>query len=183
MPLSQATLAALVLEDTDGRLEIFQGKLQEKPPMSFGHNEAIWELGRQLTAQLSRNAYRVRQNAGHLFIANGDSYIPDVIVVPVDLIAELQAKPRTLEAYSEPLPFVAEVWSPSTGSYDIDCKIPGYQTRGDLEIWRVHPFDRQITLWRRQADGHYVESVVRDGTVTLHALPDVTIDVADLFSE
>ncbi|MEP6871059.1 MAG: hypothetical protein ABI939_04320 [Anaerolineaceae bacterium] len=33
-----------------------------------------------------------------------------------------------------PLPFVAEVWLPSTGEYDVDEKFPQYQRRGDLEI-------------------------------------------------
>jgi Uma2 family endonuclease len=44
-----------------------------------------------------------------------------------------------LELYVEPLPLVVEVWSPSTGQYDVDEKLPEYQRRGDLEIWRFHP--------------------------------------------
>lgn len=29
-----------------------------------------------------------------------------------------------LEVYDTPLPLVVEVWSPSTGSYDVDAKVP-----------------------------------------------------------
>ena len=68
-----------------------------------------------------------------------------------------------------------------TGRYDIDAKIPGYQARGDAEIWRLHPFARTLTMWRHQPDGTYTETMVRGGTVRLHALPDVVIDVDQLF--
>ena len=74
-----------------------------------------------------------------------------------------------------------EVWSPSTGSYDVDTKIPEYQQRGDLEIWRIHPYERTLTAWRRQADGVYVETKHDRGEITLHALPEVTLLLDDLF--
>ena len=74
-----------------------------------------------------------------------------------------------------------EVWSPSTGEYDVNAKVPEYQRRGDLEIWRIHPFDRTLIAWRRQPDGSYIESHYAGGTVKPVALPDVTIDLDTLF--
>jgi Uma2 family endonuclease len=58
-----------------------------------------------------------------------------------------------LEYYEQPLPLVVEVWSPSTGEYDIDSKLPEYQARGDKEIWRLHPYERTVRSWQRQPDG------------------------------
>ncbi len=87
-----------------------------------------------------------------------------------------------LEIYDEPLLFIAEFWSPCTGGYDVDAKVPEYMKRGDLEIWRIHPYDRTITAWRRQADGSYAESVYSAGKVRLHALPDVTVDIDGQFA-
>ena len=81
----------------------------------------------------------------------------------------------------EPLPFVAEVRSTSTGDSDVKAKLPIYQQRGDAEIWLLHPYDQLVTAWRRQADGTYVSSVHDAGMVELSALPDVVIDVAELF--
>ncbi len=81
----------------------------------------------------------------------------------------------------EPLPFVAEVRSTSTGDSDVKAKLPIYQPRGDAEIWLLHPYDRPVTARRRQADGTYVSSVHDAGMVELSALPDVVIDVAELF--
>lgn len=74
-----------------------------------------------------------------------------------------------------------EIWSPSTGRYDIIEKLRDYQARGDLEIWRVHPYERTITAWRRSPDGSYTESIYRGGTVRLESLPGVAIDLDTLF--
>jgi Uma2 family endonuclease len=80
------------------------------------------------------------------------------------------------------LPLVVEVWSPSTGGYDIDAKIPEYRRRGDLEIWRLHPFEKTLTAWGRQPDGSYTKRVFQGGTVQPVGLPNVTIDLDALFA-
>jgi Uma2 family endonuclease len=76
---------------------------------------------------------------------------------------------------------VAEVWSPSTGGYDVDQKIPEYRRRGDAEIWRLHPYDRTVTIHRRLLDGTYEVSIVSTGVVTLLEFPDVHVNIAALF--
>jgi Uma2 family endonuclease len=76
---------------------------------------------------------------------------------------------------------VVEVWSPSTGDYDVDAKLPVYQQRGDLEIWRIHPYERTLTAWRRQPNGSYQETIHREGVVKPAALPGVAIDLGPLF--
>jgi hypothetical protein len=38
-----------------------------------------------------------------------------------------------------------------------------------------------LTAWRRLSDGTYQETVHREGKVTLAALPDVAIDLDDVF--
>jgi Uma2 family endonuclease len=181
MAVARESILAL-LEETDGRHELYEGELREKPPMSFGHNRTMRRLVRQLITQLPEDVCDVLQNAGHTAIPGGNSYIPDVAIVPASLTEALQTNLRAFESYSSPLLLVVEIWSPSTGTYDVDRKIPGYQQRGDLEIWRVHPFNRVVTIWRRQDNGRYVESEARGGTMALHALPDVTIDLDALLA-
>ena len=78
---------------------------------------------------------------------------------------------------------MVEVWSPSTGDYDVDAKLPVYQQRGDLEIWRIHSYERTLTARRRQPDGSYEETIHRGGIVTPVALPGVTIDLETLFQD
>jgi hypothetical protein len=62
-----------------------------------------------------------------------------------------------------------------------DVELPEYQRRGDLEIWRLHPYERTLIAWRRQPDGTYDQVTFTSGTVQPVALPNVTIDLAVLF--
>jgi Uma2 family endonuclease len=77
---------------------------------------------------------------------------------------------------------VVEIWSPSTGDFDMVEKLPDYQQRGDREIWYVHPYRRTLTAWRRQRDGTYSETIYRDGVVHSDSLPGVVIDLETLFA-
>lgn len=177
MPITAQTFEAVALEDADGNWELHDGRLREKPAMSFGHNESAWELADQLIRQLPRERYRVFQNRGHLRAPNGATYIPDIAVVPIELMAPFSLNPTRFEVYDRPIPFLTEVWSPKTGTYDVDTKFPAYRLRGDAEIWRLHPFRPLLTAWRRQPDGSYDESSYVGGKVRLHALPEVVIDI------
>ncbi|MDQ3655742.1 MAG: Uma2 family endonuclease, partial [Chloroflexota bacterium] len=104
-------------------------------------------------------------------------------VIPLALTAGLEGRPDGLEVYSDPLPFVAEVWSPSTGTYDAKAKLRGYQERGDAEIWFIHPFEKTITIWRRQPDGSYLETSPAIGPIEIASLPGVTVDLAALLDK
>ena len=106
-------------------------------------------------------------------------FLPDVMVVPTAYGDEIRDDP-SLAIFSEPLPLVVEVWSPSTGDYDVEAKLPVYQQRGDLEIWRIHPYERTLIRWIRQPDGLYQEELLRSGVVSLAALPGVVIDLDEL---
>jgi Uma2 family endonuclease len=92
-----------------------------------------------------------------------------------------RANAPALEAYAGPVPLVVEVWSPTTGEYDVDRKFPEYRARGDLEIWRVHPGEQRVTRWIRQADGSYRESSHDGGRLELAHLPGVVVDLDALF--
>lgn len=181
MPVSEQTYIQLALEDP-GQWELHCGNLRRKPTMTAEHNHVASELFFRLRLQLPEEQYDVRLSMGHVRRSSESYYIPDVFVIPIELLRPLRGLRDVLEAYSAPLPLVVEVWSPSTGDFDVDSKLPEYQRRGDLEIWRIHPFDRTLTAWRRQADGSYTETFYSSGTVQPVALPDVTIDLDTLFN-
>lgn len=180
MPVSEKTFRQLALEDPEGHWELHCGFPRRKPGMTFEHNEVGEELAFALRRQLDRARFRVRHNAGHVRISTQNYYIPDVFVFPVELAAPLRGQ-RTLESYDGPLPLVVEIWSRSTGDYDVATKLSEYQRRGHLEIWRLHPYERTLTAWRRRADGSYTESLQVGGLVQPIALPTVTIDLDTLF--
>lgn len=147
----------LMLIDGENRFEIHQGKPREKPSMTYRHGRESFSLGYQLAAQLDRSEYEVRVNHGRVRRPGKTYYIPDVMVIPVSLLGPEIDRPDVLEVYDAPLPLVVEVWSPTTGNYDIVEKLPEYRLRGDEESWLTHPFDWTLTAWRRRADGSYTE--------------------------
>ena len=76
---------------------------------------------------------------------------------------------------------MVEVWSPSTGEYDVETKLPHYRARGDLEVWLIHPQRREITAWRRQPGGDYTEETYSRGEVPVRSLPGVSVKLDSLF--
>lgn len=181
--MSEAAYRRFALSDPQGQWELVQGRLRERPGMSVKHGRAMDFLLAQLYVQLDRGEYRVRVQHARLRVSAETYYIPDIAVIPTALEEALLALPNALDAYSDPLPLVIEVWSPSTGDYDITEKLPNYQERGDREIWYVHPFERTLTAWRRQPNGAYAQTVYGTGTVRPETLPGVAIDLAALFAE
>lgn len=169
-----------ILSGVEGQWELHDGRLVEKPGMSWKHLDLSFELGHQLRLQLDRDHYRVFIE-GRVLRHESTILQPGLLVVPTeygDRIAEHQP----LAVLPAPLPLVVEVWSPSTGEYDLDTKIPVYIDRGDQEVWRIHPYERTLTRWVRQPDGSYVELLHRDGMVALAAFPGVVIDLDQLMN-
>jgi Uma2 family endonuclease len=178
MPITFETYQRVALEDPEGKWELECGRLREKPPMTMEHSLISRRLQGMLTEQLGWADWSIGET--RLRISSGTFYIPDVTVLPMRLVRTLER--GQFEVYADPVPFVVEVWSPSTGEYDVDKKFPEYRLRGDLEIWRLHPYERTLTTWRRQADGTYREKLLRGGTVNLVALPGVSINLDELFA-
>ena len=177
MPLTEQTYRAVVLEDPEGRWELYRGRLREKPDMPARHNRFQGGLAGRLHVQLFNSEYEVRTNSVRLRRANGATFIPDVAVVHSAWVDAIADRLDLLETYDQPVPFVAEVWSPSTGTYDVETKFEEYRERGDAEVWRIHPFERTVNVWRRQPDGTYEQTLHTGGRLTLLALPQVTIDL------
>ena len=180
MPVSEQTFLKLALHEPN-QWELYGGEPRRKPGAPADHNHAAFDLAFRLGQQLDRSRFHIRCGAGHVRLTAKNYYIPDAMVIPTDLTRPLLGQRDVLEAYDSPLPLVVEVWSPPIGDYDHDSKLPEYQRRGDLEIWRIHPFERTLIAWRRQPDGSYAESHYAGGTVQPVALPNVTIDLDTLF--
>ena len=177
--MTEQDYVEFVLSQVEGQWELHDGVLVEKPGMSFRHGQIPAILAHFLLSQLDWNAYsvvfelRVRRPTATIFM-------PDVMVVPAAYSEDIRDRP-VLAIYSEPLPLVVEVWSPSTGRYDVRAKLPVYQQRGDLEIWLIHPYQRTLTSSVRQPDGSYRETIYHGGVVHLAALPGVSINLDQLF--
>jgi Uma2 family endonuclease len=174
--ISEQEYRELALHDSDRLWELWDGEPREKPLMSMKHEDVASYLGAALIVQFDRRLYRVNVNGGRVRLSPRSYYIPDVVVIPAVYKTPFEDDPRAFNAFAEPLPLVAEVWSPSTGDYDVATKLQGYWERGDAEIWFIHPYERTLTAWRRQPDGSYAEETYRGGVVPVASLPGVAID-------
>jgi Uma2 family endonuclease len=180
--LTDEAYEKLALDERHRHWELYDGRLVDKPGVTAFHADLIDRLYRRLSRQLPEEEYGIRVDHGRLRRGSGRYFEADLCVVPRSYVEQQKVeRPTQLEVYSQPIPLVIEVWSPSTGGYDVNTKIPEYQRRGDLEIWRPHPFERTLTVWRRQADGTYDESVLTDGVIEAVALPGVSIVIEELF--
>lgn len=179
MPVSEETYRQLALEDREGHWELHCGRLVQKPGMSYEHSFLTMRLIRLLLSQLDDRMHDVRSNNGRVRTA-GSYYIPDVFVVLAEVVRPHRGE-RGLEFYNVPLPLVVEFWSPSTGEYDVNEKLPEYQRRGDAEIWLIHPYEKTLTAWRRQPNGTYSETLHVTGVIEPVALPNVRIDLDTFF--
>ncbi len=182
MAVSFETYERLALEDPDGKWELVCGRLRSKPGMTTRHNQLGMRIGAYLYLQVNADAFEIRVDSGRVRAVDGSGFIPDVMVVPAELVhRSRQETPAALEAYQEPLPLIVEIWSPSTGGHDEQVKLRAYQERGDEEIWLVHPAERSLRAFVRQPDGSYTEARYTTGEVRAARLPGVTIDLAALF--
>jgi Uma2 family endonuclease len=180
MVVSAKTYEQMVLDESARFWELRRGRLVEKPSMTWEHNITARNLAADLTSQLDRRDYTVSLNIGRVSRPEESFFIPDVFVIPREMQRRLR-RPRRMEAYPEPLPLVVEIWSPSTGEYDIESKLPEYMERGDPETWRIHPYERTLIAWRRQPDGRYTEILFTEGVIEPVALPGVRIYLDPLF--
>lgn len=178
--MSEQGYEAFVWSHPVAQRELHNGVLVEKPGKSWEHGQIPALLGHFLLSRLDPAHYRavielrVRPPTANVFV-------PDLMVVPADDGEPFRGRPGVLAIVSDPSPLVVEVWSDTTGDYDVDTKIPVCNQRGDLEIWRIHPFERTLTRWVRQPDGSNAETVRRGGTIALSVLPGVSIDLDRLF--
>jgi Uma2 family endonuclease len=180
MPVSEETYERVALEDPEGRRELVCGRLRRKPEMTAEHESVIDSPYTALAAHLDRRQFRIRASS-RLRRITGDNLVPDLFVVPLAMVERLRERPGTFEVFSDPVPLVTEVWSSSTGDYDIATKLADYQARGDLEIWFIHPYHRTLTAWRKQPDGTYTKTLHTTGSIQPVALPNVTIIIDTLF--
>jgi Uma2 family endonuclease len=180
MAVSAETYERLALEDPDSKWELWNGCLRKKPSMTSPHFFYSFELAYQLRLHIDPANHQIRCDQSQVKNPAG-YFIPDVCVVPVSHLGEGWKTATDLEVLRDPLPFVAEVWSRTTGEFDRTEKLREYQARSDLEIWLMHPYEQWVLAYTRQADGAYRETRHEGGTVPLAFLPGVTVNLDALF--
>lgn len=167
-----AMIDAGILGEND-RVELIRGEIVPKMPIGSPHAACVTRLMRLLNRVVGARAVISPQNPVRFFDSEPE---PDVTVL----------KPRKDDyANSKPVPddvlLIIEV-ADSSLEFDRQYKLPIYAEAGIAEYWIVNLIDDVVEVYRDPAGATYRnESLARRGdSLTLLALPDVTIAVSDI---
>lgn len=165
-----------ILHEGD-RIELIDGEIIQMSPIGSQHSGHVIRLNRMLLKALGDRALVNVQNPVRLTQYTEPE--PDFLVL----------RPREDE-YSTAHPgpgdvlLVIEV-ADSSLAYDRRVKLPFYAASGIPEVWIVNLRRPSIEVHRTPHEGRYQESTVvrRGASITLAALPEVTLAVDDLLIE
>lgn len=165
------------------RYELIDGLVFAMSPAPLLEHQAIvGELFFQLRSQLEGQPCRpfiapvdVRLTRSEQDASGADEDQIDTVVQP-DLLVVCDEKKLDARGVRGAPDFVVEVLSPATAARDHLEKKRVYERAGVREYWLVHPTDRLLTVYRRQADVFSgPEILALTGTTTIEALPGLKI--------
>jgi Uma2 family endonuclease len=178
------TVAALRLLDENGffdgdanKYELIDGVLVMTPPPGTGHNyvelRASRIFNRTLMSQGLFDAYCV-QTGGAFQIGEQTLLGPDMMVIPVPL------EPTCVTA--DIVVVMIEI-SWSSRANDLGPKSKIYATANIADYWVLDVAARSVIVHRDPVDGVYtsVKTVMAPSSISCLKLPELTVDVADLF--
>ena len=161
----------------ESRLELIEGEIIAMVPIGPPHAGAVKIL----------NQLFVQRAAGRAIVSIQDPLIIGGRSVPQPDLALL--KPRA-DSYAHAHPTAADVLlvvevADSTLAFDLGTKVPLYARFGVQEAWVVDVAGRAVRVFRDPSESGYRSSFTcsAGATVSVLALPDVTIEVSDLFPE
>ncbi len=164
-----------ILKPTD-RVELIRGEIVEMSPIGRRHVAFVDNLTQLLVTRLAGRARVSVQNP--IVLAADTEPQPDLSI--------LRRRPvpyKEVEAHAEDVLLLIEVAENSL-SYDRSDKLRLYAAAGIFEYWVVDCAAESIEVYRTpEADGYRdATRIAGIATVTLQALPDVTLTLAEIFA-
>ena len=159
----------------DDRVELLEGQLVDMSPIGPRHALAIDLLNRLLPAALGKQAWLRVQNP--IVLDDASEPQPDLAVVRHPWSGYPDGHPRPPDIL-----LLIEVADSSLG-FDLGAKLELYARAGIREFWVVDLTRNRVLVHRRPHDGTYdsITAVDISGTLTMEALPGVTISAARIF--
>jgi Uma2 family endonuclease len=159
---------------------LIAGHLDPRRDESRLHNRVVSRLVRLLCRSAAESAFEIGSGRTRLITKSGDYLIPDVVVLNDAVLDELRGSER-LEAYTVPVPLVAEILAVSSDA-TVLRRVEAYRLRGDAFIMLVDVAVGVLRTWNRQPDGNYLEAHHTHGSVLIPSLPGVSVDFDALFA-
>jgi Uma2 family endonuclease len=158
----------------DDRVELIEGVILRMSPIGDRHAGRVISLSEIFFVRLGRRALVCVQNPVRL--SESSEPQPDLVVMRRPVGAE---PVRALRP--EDILLLIEV-SDSTLGFARDSKVPLYAQAGIPEVWLLDLQGDRLRVYREPIDGEYrsITVLVRGGSVTLMALPDITLTVEEI---
>ena len=188
-PTSQSSTRRLTYEDfvripDDGkRHEIIDGVHYVTPSPVRRHQQLLGRLHLAIGSFLEQ-----KPEIGQVYLSPLDTVFspwdvvePDLVFVAADQL-DILTEPNIQGAPA----LVVEILSPSTRSRDKGIKRQLFDRGGVREYWLVDPKGRDVTIYRRMADGGFPKvaqlSAADEATLETPLLPRFSLSVAKLFA-
>jgi Uma2 family endonuclease len=160
----------------DARVELIEGEIIDMAPIGRDHQSIVDQLTRTLVRAAGDSA--IVRVQGSVRLSQWSEPQPDVV-----LLAPHPDFYRSEFALGTDTLLVIEV-SDTTLRYDRDVKVPLYARHGVPEVWIVDVQSDTLLVYRDLREGKYERYVALDrpASVPLTRLPDITIDLAAIFT-
>ena len=167
-------MAEVGLLDPDSRVELIEGEIVEMAPIGDGHADASNRLNRLLVMAIGER--------GIVAVGNPVRLNPHNEPQPDFTVLRLRDGYNTKGPRPEDVLLCIEV-SDTTLRRDREVKRALYARAGIPEFWIVNVGAREIEIHRSPVDGTYQSTECHGlgGTVTIQALPDISIQVSHIF--
>ncbi|RSO13773.1 restriction endonuclease [Streptomyces sp. WAC 06783] len=138
------------------KVEIIDGVIVVSPPPAAPHNRIAAKVQRSLYSVLPKD-WEVYQTLGVTHPTRGRLFIPDLVVVPDDVLDRIEGREAVPLTAAE---LIVEVTSPNNASYDRLNKAAAYAEAGVplyLLIDRFAPAGPTVTLFGEPGNAVYQE--------------------------
>lgn len=158
----------------EDRVELIEGEVVVMMPIGSRHAGTVNRTGDVLRESLGNRVLVSTQNPVRLPPYSEPQ--PDIAVLVRRADYYIASHPMPDEIY-----LLIEV-ADSSRAMDLAVKMPMYARAGIRELWIIDLTLNQIEVYRRPENGVYQEraTLLRGGTLTIAAFPDISIPVTDL---
>ena len=176
-PLTADDFMSLPMDD--GHLyELLQGELILSPSPEMNHQFIVGNLYFKIRSVLESVEFgKVIVSPAAVVLSENDVVEPDVFII------RNAQRPLLTRLSFRGAPVIAlEVLSPSNRSHDLQRKALLYAKAGVEEYWMVDPEKHRVLVQRLTGAGVDTE-IITAGAVTSKVLPELTMDLSEIFAE
>lgn len=158
----------------DDRVELIEGEIVQKSPMSSQHGGCINYLNQKLSSILNKSAIVSSQVPTHLSEISEPE--PDM-----SILKYRNDYYRNSHAEAQDIHFVIEV-SHTTLKYDLNVKVPMYAKHNIPEVWVIDLEKNEVHQFSQPIGEQYKEHIILNQGESIQSkqLSDVTLPINDI---